>query len=393
MASADIVIVGGGVIGSAIAWWLKAERRADARVVVIEPDPAYGEGSTGRSLGSVRQQFSTPENILISRFGVDFIRNAGERLGVDGADVPDVQFRAGHYVFIATDAGAYILADNVRIQRETGADISLLSPAELSDRLPWLNTADIAAAAIGERDEGWLDAYALLKAFRAAAEHAGVEYRRDRAVRLLRTGRRIAGVELAEGGVLEAGAAVNAAGPWAGALAATAGVELPVSPRKRTVFTVTTPEPPEDPVLLVDPSGVYLRRDGAHFLAGSSPLPGAPDPDAADLDPDYTAFDDLIWPSLAHRAPCFERLRMTGAWAGYYDFNSFDQNAILGPHPEIGNLYFANGFSGHGLQQAPAVGRALAEWILDGESRSLNLERFRFGRIAANRPVVERGVI
>lgn len=393
MAGTDIAIVGGGVIGSAIAWWLKAARGADARVTVIEPDPAYERGSTARSLGSVRQQFSTPENILISRFGVDFIRNAGERLAVDGEDRPDVQFREGHYLFLATPPGAEILADNVRIQRAAGASVALLSPADLRDRLPWLNTDGIAAAALGERDEGWLDAYALLKAFRQAAMRAGVEYVRDRAKRLHRDGARLSGVELADGGRLTAGVVVNATGPWAGAMAATAGVDLPVRPRKRTVFTVTTPDPPDDPVLLIDPSGVYLRPEGTQFLTGSSPLPGAADPDTDDLEPHYPAFDEVIWPSLAHRASCFERLRMTGAWAGLYAVNTFDQNAVLGPHPEIGNFHFANGFSGHGLQQAPAVGRALAEWILDGCSHSLDLERFRFDRIAANRPVIERGVI
>mgnify|MGYP003571026246 CR=1 FL=1 len=393
MKRTDIVIVGGGVIGSAIAWWLKAARGCDARVTVIEADPTYAQGATGRSLGSIRQQFSTPENILISRFGIDFIRQAGERLGVDGEDRPDVQFREGHYLFIATEAGAETLAANVRVQRATGAAVAMLTPAELADRLPWISTEGVAAAALGERDEGWLDAYALLRAFRAGAIHAGVEYVTDRADGLMRDGGRLTGVALSDGGELGAGIVVNAAGPWAGGLAATAGIDLPVWPRRRTVFTVTTPDPPVDPVLLIDPSGVYLRPEGAQFLTGSSPLPGQPDPDGGELEPDYSAFDDLIWPSLAHRAPCFERLRMTGAWAGFYDFNSFDQNAILGPHPEIGNLYFANGFSGHGLQQAPAVGRALAEWILDGRSHSLELGRFRYDRIPEGHPIVERGVI
>ncbi|WP_416896576.1 MAG: NAD(P)/FAD-dependent oxidoreductase [Minwuia sp.] len=392
MKRTDILIVGGGVIGSAVAWWLKGAKGSDARVTVLEPDVTYERGSTGRSLGSIRQQFSTPENILISRFGIDFIRRSGEILEVDG-ERPDVQFRPGHYLFLATGRGAETLAENVRVQRETGADITLMTPAELSERLPWIRNDDIAAAAIGERDEGWLDPYALLRAFRAAAIRAGVVYLQDRAVGLVREVNRIVGVELADGGKLAAGHVVNAAGPWAGDLAATADIDLPVRPRKRTVFRVTTPEPPQDPVLIVDPSGVYVRPEGDGFLAGSSPLAGDTDPDTFDLDPVYTQFDDICWPALAHRVPAFERLKMAGAWAGLYAVNTFDHNAVLGPHPEIGNLYFANGFTGHGLQQSPAVGRALAEWILDGASTSLNLDRFRFDRIAANRPIVERGVI
>ncbi|WP_417516450.1 NAD(P)/FAD-dependent oxidoreductase [Minwuia sp.] len=392
MNGSDIVIIGGGVIGSAIAWWLKAARKVDAAVTVYEPDPAYQTGSTARSLGSIRQQFSTVENILISRFGIDFVRNAGDILEIDG-ERPDVQFREGHYLFLASPHGADILKDNVSIQRQAGADVALLSAADLRDRFPWINTRDVSAAALGMRDEGWLDAYALLRAFRAAAIRAGVTYVADRVTHLKRSGARIAAAHLQDGDPATADVFVNAAGPWAGELAATAGIDLPVRPRKRTVFQVTTPEPPVDPLLIVDMSGVYVRPEGNGFLTGSSPSSSDPDPDSFDLDPDYSQFDDICWPALAHRVPAFERLRMAGAWAGQYAFNTFDQNAILGPHPDIANLFFANGFTGHGLQQSPAVGRALAEWIIDGSSHALKLDRFRFDRIADGRPIIECGVI
>jgi len=391
--TADIAIIGGGVVGSAIAWWLKAHFGFPGSVTVIEPDPAYADGSTGRSLGSLRQQFSTPENILLSRFGLNFVRDIRHWIDLPDAEVPDVQFRGGQYLFLATEAGVDALRRNVATQQATDAPVALLTPAEVRDRYPWIRVHDIALAALGLRDEGWLDPHALLQTFRRSARSAGAVFVQDRVAAIRCSGNRVTGLTLGSGDLLTVGQVVNAAGPWAGAVAAMAGIDLPVVPRKRTVFHVTTPTPPADPVLIIDPSGVYVRPEGNGFLTGSSPLPGEPDPDGGNLDPDYDQFDGRCWPALAHRSAAFEALRMTGAWGGFYDYNSFDQNAVLGPHARITNFHFANGFSGHGVQQAPAVGRALAEWLLLGQSTSLPLDLFRHDRICANRPVVERGII
>lgn len=391
--SSDIAIIGGGVIGSAIAWWLKAHFAFPGSVTVIEPDPTYAEGATGRSLGSLRQQFSMPENILLSRFGLEFVRHIRNRIDLPEDETPDVQFRDGQYLFLATEAGAEALRSNVATQQATGSPVALLSPDEVRERFPWIRVHDIALAALGLRDEGWLDPHALLQAFRRGARRAGAVFLQDRATAIRCAGNRVSELSLGAGETLAVGQVVNAAGPWAGAIAAMAGIGLPVVPRKRTVFHVTTPTPPTDPVLIVDPSGVYVRPEGNGFLTGSSPLPGEPDPDGGSLDPDYDQFEGRCWPALANRSAAFEALRMTGAWGGFYDYNSFDQNAVLGPHAEITNFHFANGFSGHGVQQAPAVGRALAEWLLQGRSVSLDLGLFSHDRIAANRPVVERGII
>ncbi len=391
--SSDIAIIGGGVIGSAIAWWLKAHFAFPGTVTVIEPDPTYAEGATGRSLGSLRQQFSMPENILLSRFGLEFVRDIRNRIDLPEDEAPDVQFRDGQYLFLATAAGAEALRSNVAAQQATGSPVVLLTPDEVRQRFPWIRVHDIALAALGLRDEGWLDPHALLQAFRRGARRAGATFLQDRVTAIRCADSRVAGLSLGSGETMTVGQVVNAAGPWAGAVAAMAGIALPVVPRKRTVFHVTTPTPPDDPVLIVDPSGVYVRPEGNGFLTGSSPLPGEPDPDGGSLDPDYDQFEGRCWPALANRSAAFEALRMTGAWGGFYDYNSFDQNAVLGPHAEITNFHFANGFSGHGVQQAPAVGRALAEWLLQGRSVSLDLGLFGPDRIAANRPVVERGII
>jgi glycine/D-amino acid oxidase-like deaminating enzyme len=183
-----------------------------------------------------------------------------------------------------------------------------------------------------------------------------------------------------------------AAGTGAAALAATAGVTMPVSARKRMVFTFACKERLAGFPLLIDPTGVYVRPEGDLFLCGSSP-PADEDPEATDFEVDHRFFEETIWPVLAARVPAFEAIRPGRAWAGHYDMNLFDQNAIVGRLGGIDNLYVANGFSGHGLQQAPAVGRGLAELIVHGAYRSLDLSPLGHERIAAGRPLIEANIV
>jgi glycine/D-amino acid oxidase-like deaminating enzyme len=205
---------------------------------------------------------------------------------------------------------------------------------------------------------------------------------------------RVNGVRLADASRIGCGALVNACGPGAGALAALAGRPLPVEPRKRTVFVVDCPAAPDGLPLVADPSGIWIRPEGRYFLAGYSP-PAAHDhtADPHDLEPDHGLFEDTLWPALAARIRAFETLKVVNAWAGHYDFNTADQNAVIGPDPELPNFIYANGFSGHGLQHAPGVGRAVAEWLTFGAWRSIDLSVFSYDRIAQNRPLIERAVI
>jgi FAD-dependent oxidoreductase domain-containing protein 1 len=387
----EVVIAGGGVIGSAVAYFLAADPDFDGRVLVVEPDPGYTACSTTRSVGSIRQQFSTPENIRMSRFGFEFLKRAGETLEVDG-EQPDVALNERGYLFLATEAGAATLKANHAVQTAEGADIALLGPEALAARFSWLTTEDIALGAVGLSGEGWFDPATLLHGFRRKARSLGAQFRRDRVVGLARDGNRITGAVLESGDTVGCGHVVNAAGPRAAMVAAMAGLALPVHPRKRMVYAFDCRVAVEDCPLLVDPSGVYVRPEGTLFIAGMSP-PEAEDPDTLDLDEDYRWFDDVIWPRLAHRIPAFEAIKLSGAWAGHYAYNVFDQNAILGAHPEVSNLLFANGFSGHGVQQAPAVGRGIAELIVHGRYESLDLDRFGFARILQDRPIRELNVV
>jgi sarcosine oxidase len=388
----DVLIAGGGVMGSAIAYFLTADPAFDGEVLVVERDPTYAMAATTLSWGGIRQQFSMAENIRMSMFGARFAKEAPERLAVEG-ERPDLGFREQGYLFLASPSGLPVLEANYRVQGELGAAVSLLAPEEIADRFPWLSLDGIAAGGFGNENQGWIDPSSLLQALRRKAQAQGARYVKDEVVGIGLEDRRIAGATLKGGGRLTCGILVNAAGPQAGALAALAGAELPVRPRKRMSYVFDCRDaPPLTAPLTIDTTGVAFRPEGRQYIAIISP-PADQDPDSQDLEPEYDIFDEVIWPALAARVPAFEAIKLIRAWAGHYDYNTFDQNAVLGPHPEIGGLLFCNGFSGHGLQQAPAAGRAIAELIVHGAYRSLDLGRLDYERILEGRPEREANIV
>jgi FAD-dependent oxidoreductase domain-containing protein 1 len=389
---ADVVIVGGAIIGSSVATFLASRPDFDGRIVVVERDTTFRTSSTTLSAASIRLQFSTPLNVEISRFGVDLIKHPDRYLAVDG-EVPNVDFVENGYLFLATDAGRAILESNHALHRSLDVVVDLLSAAELKQRFAWLYTDDLAGGSLGLADEGWFDAYALLQGFRRKARSLGVVERTGEVVGLERDGDRLTGVRLADGSVIGADWVVNAAGPRAASVAAMAEVELPVRPRKRHVYHLEAPVSLGAAPLVIDPSGVYVRPEGENYIAGYSPRDGEEDPDTLDLTADRRPFESIVWPALAHRVPAFDQVRLLDTWAGHYEVNTLDHNAIIGPHPGISNFLFANGFSGHGLQQAPAVGRGLAEWIVTGGYETLDLSPLGFERIERNAPVRELNVV
>jgi sarcosine oxidase len=252
---------------------------------------------------------------------------------------------------------------------------------------------DLAGGSLGLADEGWFDAYALLQAFRRKARALGVEYVAGEVEAIERDGSAIAGVRLADGRRIGTELVVNAAGPRAASVAAMVGAELPVRPRKRFVYHFDCRERLGPAPLTIAPSGVYFRPEGESWIAGYSPRDGEVDPDTLDLEVDRSRFDDFVWPELARRVPAFESVRLLDAWAGHYEVNTLDHNAVIGPHPALPGFLFANGFSGHGLQQAPAVGRGLAEWIATGRYETLDLSPLGYGRVLNNQPIRELNVV
>ena len=387
--SSDVVIVGGAAVGSATAYFLKVALGYAGSVTVIEKDPTYARSSTTLSAASIRQQFSTPENIRMSLFGIEIIRSLKQRFGGEA----DIGFREEGYLLLASQAGKAVLEANWQVQQAEGADIVLLDPQDLATRFPYLNLEGIAAGAYGRSGEGWFDAHSLLDLFRKAARAAGAIYRHDEVTGIERRGDRVEAVHLKSGERLACGVLVNAAGPQAGDVAAMAGLTLPVEPRKRSVFVVKCKTPLPGLPLLVDPGGIYVRPEGDVFICGGAENE-ADDPRAdGDFEVNYALFEDVVWPALATQIPAMEELKLQRAWAGHYEYNTLDQNAIIGPHPEIPNLLFANGFSGHGLQQSPAAGRAIAELITAGRFTTLDLGIFGYERVLAGKPVFELNVI
>ena len=398
--SYDVVIVGGAVIGAAVAYYLTADPDFDGTVLMIERDSSYAKASTTLSAASIRTQFSNPLNVRMSQYAYQVIGDFPNLMQV-GDNRPDLTFQPGGYMFLAATAQqAAILRENHAVQRACGADVALLEPDALAASFPHLRVDDLSLASYGRRGEGWFDNAAFLHGFRAKARAQGAQVMRDEVVGITRQGARATAVTLASGAVIGAGHVVNASGPRAALTARMAGLHIPVEPRKRTTFAFTCASTPEGSAtvnagrlpLMVDPTGVYCRPEGGCFIAAAPPEQDhAVDPD--DFAPRYDEFDSLVWPALAARSEAFEAIRMVNAWAGHYAFNTLDHNMIVGPHPELPNFLFANGFSGHGLQQAPATGRGIAELIVHGGYRTLDLSQAGVERVLTGTPFLERSVI
>lgn len=412
----DIVIIGGGIMGCSIAYWLKKRSPTGLNIVVVERDPTYSRSSTVLSVGGLRQQFSLAENIEMSLFGADFLRESKQLLSIDGKEAPDVQFNPHGYLFLSTKTGAEQLMANHKLQIELGAKVQLLTPTRLKQKFPWISTENIELASYGLENEGWFDPWSLLEGLKRKAISQGTIFVKAEAVgfeaeelnndgiinqRLKRVHVRMDDGEVQS---IDFSQCVLAAGPQSGQVSKLAGIglgtglmrpALPVEPRKRYVYCFHAPEGPGlDCPLTVDPSGTYFRREGlgGHFIAGKSPT-ALEEPGISSLDVDYTFFDQQVWPDIASRVPAFQNIKLKSAWAGFYDYNTFDQNGIIGYHPYHSNMLFATGFSGHGIQQGPAVGRAVMELILEGKFLSIDLSRFGFKRIINDEPVYEKNIV
>ena len=391
MMQSQVVIIGGAVMGASCAFWL-TKMQPGLQVLVVERDPSFAYASTALSVASIRQQFSTSVNVAISRFGIDFIRDFQGSLGQD-VGIGSLGLKENGYLFLAhSDAGAGQLRDLAMMQNGLGAATEVWSPDQIIARFPWLEVGDLTAGSFGNRDEGWFDNMGLLAGFRTAAKAQGARFVTDEVTEIQVTSGRVTGVELAKAGLVPCEIAVNAAGTRAGDVARMAGLDLPVEPRKRTVFVIDAPNArhPDAP-LLVD-SGFYLRPEQGHWITATVPNDDGPCAND-DFEPDLHLFEDVIWEQLYNRAPGFDAVKVVRHWVGHYAYNTLDQNAILGPHPDLPNLFFMNGFSGHGLQQSPAVGRGLAEHILTGGWQSIDLSDLSINRVLEGRAFPEAAIV
>lgn len=399
--SYDVVIVGGAVIGSSVAYFLAANPDFKGSILIIERDPTFSHASTSLSSSSIRTQFSIPINVKISQFGSAFIKSFADTMQVKGEAPPDLGFHQGGYLFLANTAEQeQTLRENHAVQVACGADVVLWDQEELKRAFPHLIVDDIRLASYGRSGEGWFSNTGLMNGFRAKARELGADYMTDEVVAIGREGNRVNSVTLKSGAVIKAGTIVNASGPRAALTARMAELDVPVEPRKRTLFVFDCADTPQGSAtvnggklpLMIDPSGTFCRPEGRYFLSGCGPVE---DPAVAwdDFEPRYAEFEDIVWPALAQRSPNFEAIKVVNQWAGHYDFNTLDHNLIVGRHPEVQNFVYANGFSGHGLQQGPAAGRGVSELVTYGEFRTLDLSEVGYERIIENRPFLEKAVI
>ncbi len=394
--SYDVVIIGGAIMGSSTAWFLMENPDFDGTVLVVERDPTYEFASTTHTNSCMRQQFSTELNVRISQFAADYVKNLRQRMGNDER-IPELSIHSYGYLYLAdTEEFAAQLRANREVQRKAGAGTELLTASEIKSAYPFYMVDDVVLGSINRVDEGYWDGATVFDWWRRQARERGVEYVASEVVSttLNGAGTRIESVTLSSGDVISCGQVVNASGPRAARTAAMAGIELPVEPRKRFtwIFKAERPLDQELP-LTIDPSGVHVRENGGGtYLCGGH---ADTDPGVAfdDFTMDFGLWENKIWPAIATRIPQFEAVKLQSEWAGHYAMNVFDHNAITGPHFKVGNFLFLNGFSGHGLQQSPAMGRGTAEWLTYGSYRSLDLSSFHFDRIVAKEPIPEHAVI
>lgn len=381
-----IIIIGGGVMGSSTAYHLR-KIGYDGKITVFEKDPVYEYSSTPRSAGGIRQLFTTAINIKLSRYSLQQYKKFPEMMKING-DPAEIDFRQRGYLFLATEEMLPAIEKQKKLQNEMGVPSQFLAPEELLSVIPELNIKDLAGGLFCSED-GYLDPYSVMQAYKHQARESGVDYISEEVDTILYEQDRITGVRTINGDRHEADIVINCAGAWGPELSEKIGLSVPVVALKRQVFMFDTSIPLQKPLpLTVDTSGVYFRHEGDRVITGYSDKvkPGY------DFNWKRSYFDEL-WPILAHRVANFESLKLESGWAGLYDHNTKDQNAIIGGHPDMKGYYMALGFSGHGMQQAPGVGLGLAELIVKGQYETLDLTPLRFERFAENDLVLEQAIV
>lgn len=376
---ADVLVVGGGVMGSAIAYFL-AGRSPGLQVTVIEPDPTYEFCSTLRASGGCRVQFSCPENIEMSKFSIGFIRRFPEPL----------DWVEGGYLLIARPSEMHVLEANHRTQREHGCEALLLDAKGLKERFPSMNVDDLAGGVHTPRD-GWCDPNGLLQGLKRQATKAGAKYVKDRVTGFDVDGATVRAARMESGARVTASHFVNAAGAWSALVGEMAGMPLPIAPLRRFEHFFTPGTPMERLPYVKDFQRMAFRSEGKGFSGG---VVDGDEPRGFNFEVDHGYFERVVWPAAAHRFPPLEAAKCHRTWAGLYEQCELDGNPIIGNWPgRLDNFHVCAGFSGHGMMHAPAAGRAIAERILDGRYATLDLTRFGYARVVAGRPYPERGIL
>jgi glycine/D-amino acid oxidase-like deaminating enzyme len=386
--SYDVVIVGGGIMGCAAAYYLISSDDT-LKIAVVERDPTYSRASTTLSMANVRIQFSLEANIRISQYAFEILETFDQDMAVEGI-IPGINHRREGNLFLVKAEDREAAEKALSLQKRLGCPVEWWPIEKIKQQFPLYEPFGPAGGTFGPGD-GHLDAHSFLMGYKNKARALGVTFITDEVLKIDRSAQQVTGVTLYSGKPLTAGVVINCAGAWAAQIAGSAGVVLPIHPTRRQVFVLDTAVKPERPLPLTTlPSGLYFRTEtGGVILLGKS-MPE--DPVGFDFDWDRERFTDLLWPELVTLVSSFDRLKLVRGWAGLYAENTFDGNPILGEWPDCKGFYLANGFSGHGLQQAPAVGRYLSRLIL-ARKPTLDLSIFNPARILENKPLIENGLL
>lgn len=384
----DVAIIGGALMGSSTAYFLKSLAPA-LRVGVIEPDPTYEFASSVRASGGARRLFSCPENIAMSNFSIPFIRDFAEAMAVDGQRA-EIEWKEGGYLFIVPPSAMADLERNHAVQVAHGVEADLLTPAQVKERFPSMRVDDIGGGVHSPRD-GWCDPSGFLQGFRRKARWLGVEYLQDRVTALGVSGAAVVSATLAGGATVRAGAFVNATGAWSAQVAAMAGMRLPIAPMRRFEHFFSCATKLEPLPYVKDLARLAFRPEAQGYSGG---LVAGEEPRGFNFEVDHGYFEREVWPALAHRFPAMEAAKCHRTWSGLYEQCELDGNPVIGPwRSGCANLHTVAGFSGHGMMHAPAAGRAVAELIVHGEFRTLDLGRFGYGRVERGEPCPELGIV
>jgi len=396
----NVLVCGGGVMGLSTAYHL-TKYMDPTQIVVVEKDSTYQRSASTLSWASVRQQFSLRENILLSQRSIEFLKDIDKHLSVEGEDPVDIQFKHGSYLFLTTNKTSHLLAENIAVQEQAGVKVQKYNAASLQRKYPYLNVEDVELASDCDADEGWFDPWALVQAFRKKVKSLGVNVIEGQVTQFkegktaqVRNGNTLTDIHY--------GQCVNATGISAGytnellnqSLPSEQRFTLPVIPQRRQCFNIACKEGPANVPLMCCPLGTVIRSEGPNYIVlfsgGTLATSEQEIEDFGDVDDSY--FIDTIWENLAYRIPAFESAKILGGWVGYYEYNTLDQNALIGPHPLTNDHYNINGFSGHGIQHAPYAGRCLAE-IMCGVEPVINIERLGLDRVLENKPYRERNIL
>ena len=386
--SFDVVVMGGGIVGSATAYFLLQESPG-LSVAVVEPDSSYEFASALRASGGCRVQFTCPENIEMSKFSIDFIKNFDATMGTVKHEA-HASWVEGGYLFIVPPQDVKNLERNAKIQQAHGCVANVMTPAELKQRFPSMYVDDLGAGVHTPHD-GWCDPNGLLWGFRRKAVELGAVYITGRVHSAQVDAVKAQSITLDDGQVIQASAFVNATGAWSEGVAALFGQRLPLSPMRRFEHDVTAGSPVEPLPYVKDTARMAFRSEGSGFSGG---LVDGSEQRGFNFDIDHDYFERVVWPAVAQRFPAFEAAKCHRTWSGLYEVNELDGNPVIGGWTGgLGNLYTAAGFSGHGMMHAPAAGRAIAELVVHGRYQTLDLARLGYQRITDNAPYAEAGIL